>query len=283
MKYVILAAAAAAVATAAPAFAQDAPSPGTFSGVYIGVAGGYDVQPNDGGATILFDRDLNGGFGDSVTTSGGANAFSPGFCGGRAQSGVAPITSGVPCRNDRDGWAYYGRVGVDRQIGHFVIGAVGEFGKSEITDSVSGFSTTPASYTLTRSIDWEAGARLRGGFVAGDSTLFYATGGAGYARINRFFETTNTANAFSQRGRRDQFGYQAGGGVEQRIGRHFSFGLEYLYHQYNDDDYRVRAFNNGSTAATNPFLLGNTAGTDFRRSDEKFRWHSMRATAAFRF
>ena len=34
----------------------------------------------------------------------------------------------------------------------------------------------------------------------------------------------------------------------------------------------------------NPFVLApNTTGTNFQRSDDKFRWHSMRATAAFRF
>ena len=39
-----------------------------------------------------------------------------------------------------------------------------------------------------------------------------------------------------------------------------------------------------SAPATNPFVLApNTAGTDIRRSDDKFRWHSLRATAAFRF
>ena len=57
--------------------------------------------------------------------------------------------------------------------------------------------------------------------------------------------------------------------------------MEYTYHQYNDDDARVRVAQ-GSAPATNPFVVGGTT-TDFRRSDEKFRWHSLRATAAFRF
>ena len=267
----------AGLAFAPAALAQESVDGEPFSGVYIGGAGGYDVQPNDIGSRILFDRNLDGGFNDRVTTAAGADAFSPGFCNGRAtQSG------NIGCTNDRDGWAYYARAGADKQFGNFVVGFVGEFGKSEITDSVSAFSTTPAAYTMTRSVEWEAGARGRLGYAA-NTTLFYGTFGAGYARIDRKFETNNAANAFSESGKRNQFGFQGGGGIEQKLGRNFSVGLEYLHHQYRDDDYRVRA-SAGSAPATNPFILApNTSGTDFARSDDKFRWHSLRATAAFRF
>lgn len=288
-----------ALALAAPAIAQDATYPADtsvdttapqmaapdaldedqpFSGFYVGAAGGYDVQGNDTGSSILFDRNLDGRFGDQVSTATGANAFSPGSCHGRAL-GTAP---GLGCRRDKDGWAYYGRLGLDKQYGPFVVGIVGEFGKSDIRDSVSSFSTTPASYTMERRIKWEAGARLRAGFAA-RNTLFYGTGGAGYADIGRDFYTSNGLNAFAGRGKRRQLGLQAGGGIEQKVGRNFSIGLEYMYHSYVDKDFRVRA-TAGTAAATNPFILApNTTGTDFRRSDEVFRWQSIRATAAFRF
>ena len=248
-----------------------------FSGIYIGAAGGYDVQPNDVGSRILFDRGSNGSFGDTVSTAAGANAFSPGFCNGRAR-GATPTPGG--CANDRDGWSYYGRIGMDSQRGNIVIGAVGEFGKSEITDSVSAFSTTPANYVMTRKLDWEASIRGRVGYAPG-TTLFYGTFGPGYARIDREFTTTNTANAFSQFGKRNQWGIVGGGGIEQKLGKNFSIGMEYTYHQYRDDDARVRV-TQGTAPTTNPFVLGGTT-TDFRRSDTQFRWHSLRATAAFRF
>jgi outer membrane immunogenic protein len=268
----------AAMAMATPAMAQQAPDAAPFSGLYVGAAGGYDVQPNDVGSSILFDRTLDGRFGDAVTTAAGANAFSPGFCNG-AGRGAQPALGG--CRNDKDGWGYYGRVGADAQRGNIVIGLVGEFGKSEISDSVTGYSTTPANYVMTRRVGWEASARGRIGYAA-NTTLFYGTFGPGYARIDRSFTTTNTANAFSQSGRRNQFGITGGGGIEQKLGDHFSVGMEYMFHQYQDDDYRVRA-TTGTAPATNPFILApNSAGTDFKRSDDKFRWHSLRATAAFR-
>ncbi|USU04635.1 outer membrane beta-barrel protein [Sphingomonadaceae bacterium OTU29LAMAA1] len=279
MRNILLIGAVAAATFATAAQAQDTTDRAPFSGIYVGASGGYDVQPNDVGSSILFDRGSNGSFGDTVSTAAGANAFSPGFCNGRAV-GATPLPGS--CRNDKDGWSYYGRVGFDTQRGNIVVGALGEFGKTEITDSVSAFSTTPANYVMTRDVKWEASIRARAGYAAG-TTLFYGTFGPGYANIDRSFTSTNTANSFAQFGKRKQFGIVGGGGVEQKLGENFSIGMEYTYHQYQDDDARVRV-SQGTAAANNPFILpAGGATTDFRRSDDKFRWHSLRATAAFRF
>ena len=117
---------------------------------------------------------------------------------------------------------------------------------------------------------------------ANDTTLFYATGGALYGKVKNSFTTTNTANSFTQNGDSDAWGFSGGGGVEQKIGKNFSVGLEYVYNELKDNDARVRV-GPGTALETNPFLLAGAGGTDFRRSDDKFRWHSMRITAAFRF
>ena len=263
---------------ASPAFAQDDAHP--FDGIYVGGSFGAAVQPNDGGkSSILFDRDLNGSFGDTVTTGAGANAFSPGFCGGAATN-----SSNTFCRKDKDGIEYYGRVGADTHMGAVVIGVMGEFGRPEINDSVSAFSTTPASYTMTRELDYTASIRGRLGFTPGPArtTLFYATGGALYGKVKNSFSTSNTANSFTGNGDSDAWGFSGGGGVEQKLGKNFSVGLEYVYNELRDNDARVRV-GPGTAPATNPFLLAGAGGTDFRRSDDKFRWHSMRITAAFRF
>lgn len=274
---IILLAATSLVAFAAPAFAQDDPK---YNGVYVGGTFGYSVQNNDVGESIQFDRDLNGTFGDTVVTSavGAPNAFSPGFCNGRANTN-APAGG---CVNDRDNVEYSGRIGYDRQMGNFVLGAVLEGGKSRIRDSVSAYSTTPASYSMTRKIDWNAALRLRAGYAAGGNTLFYATGGGAYAKIDHSFRTTNTANSFTGRGKDDVWGWQAGGGVEQKLGGGLSMGLEYIYTRYNDKNYRVRA-GAGTAPATNPFLLGNAAGTDFRRSNNRFDYHGLRTTLSYAF
>ncbi|MFS0771823.1 outer membrane protein [Sphingomonas sp. 1P08PE] len=281
MRTIMLAGAAFAAVTAAPALAQETTADAPFSGIYVGAAGGYDVQSNDVGSRILFDRNLDGNFNDSVLTGAGGNAFAPGFCNGAARTQLAPQNGGS-CRNDKDGWAYYGRVGMDAQRGNIVVGAVGEFGKSEITDNVTAFSGTPASYVMYRNVKWESSIRGRAGYAV-DTTLFYGTFGAGYARIDRAFRSSQSTNTFDGTGKRNQWGILGGGGIEQKLGRNISFGMEYMFHQYQDNDYRVRVTGPAGTPFTNAANGGTTAGTDFRRSDDKFRWHSIRATAAFRF
>lgn len=262
----------------APAMAQDDVAPGQeFSGLYVGGSVGYTVQNNDVGERIVFDRGSNGSFGETVTTIGGADAFGPGFCNGASTS-----NANVACQNDKDDIEYYGKVGFDVQMGKFVIGAVGEFGKTEIRDSVSAFSGTPAAYTLSREIDWNAALRLRAGLVAGERTLFYATGGGAYAKIDHSVYTiNNSANTFTVQGDDHAWGWQLGGGVEQKIGRNFSLGLEYLYSRYNDDDSSVRVGAGTANPALNPFILAG--GVDMARSSNRFDFHSLRATAAFRF
>lgn len=282
MKHKLLTIAVATLASGTTSVAQAQDMGGNdhpFDGLYIGAAGGYDVQGNDLGSRLQFDRNGDGTFNDPVTTAAGADAFSPGFCNGRAYN----ASSAIGCENDRNRASYYARVGLDKQYGKLVVGVVGEFGKSEIKDFVAGFSTTPASYTLERSLRWEASARLRAGVALG-SGMFYATGGAGYADIRHRFETTNAANTFSPNNDgKKKFGFVVGGGVEKFLTRNISVGAEYTYHDYKDNDYKVLV-TRGTAAANNPFVLApNTAGTNIRRSDPDFRWHSLRGTIGFHF
>jgi len=259
---------------ATPALAQSDESL-AFDGLYVGGSFGGAFQSSDRGSSIQFDAGRNSSFGDTINTAGGTNAFAPGFCDGRATG-----SANVSCGNDHDGIEYAARIGFDKQIHeNFVIGLVGEFGKAEINDSVSAFSTTPAAYVMTRDLKYNANIRARVGYTPG-TTLFYATGGGAYGRVRNRFSTTNTANSFAGSGSENAYGYTAGGGVEQKLGRNISVGLEYLFTDLKDDKARV-AVGAGTAGATNPFVLAN--GADFRRSDDRFRYHSMRATVAFRF
>ncbi|MDB5712983.1 MAG: hypothetical protein JWO15_380 [Sphingomonadales bacterium] len=261
---------------ATPALAQSDESI-SYNGLYVGGSFGGAGQSNDVGSRINFDRNGDGNFNDVVTTAGGTDAFAPGFCNGRATG-----TANTSCKNDKDGIEYYGRVGFDVTFGgHFVGGVVGEFGKPEISDSVSAFSTTPAYYTMTRSLRYNAGLRARIGYTPQGSTLFYATGGGAYGRVRNSFTTSNGTNSFSTNGSKNDYGFGVGGGVEQKIGQHFSVGLEYLYTDLKDKKARVDV-GAGTALATNPFILGG-GGTEFRRSDDNFRWHSVRAVVAFHF
>ena len=261
-------------ALATPAFAQSEDK--QWEGAYIGGSIGIPAQENDKGETVLFDTNRDGEFGDTVRTSSGADAFSPGFCNAAA-NGRTPAEG---CRSDKDGIEYNIRGGYDMQNGNIVYGVVFEGGTSDARDSVTAFSTTPAFYTLTREIDYSLGARLRVGYAAGGA-LFYATGGGAYAKIKNSFSTSNTANSFANNGNTKSLGYAAGGGAEVKIAKNLSLGLEYLYTNYTEDKYRINV-GPGTASPTNPFLLVS-GGTDFRRSERDFDTHNIRVTAAYRF
>lgn len=273
-KHILAVSAIAFSVTAAPAFAQEGEE--EWEGAYIGGSFGLAAQNNDRSESVLFDTNRDGAFDNGVFTTTGANAFSTGFCGGAANSRVAADG----CRGDSDGLEYNIRAGYDVQSGNIVYGFLLEGGMNEARDSVTAFSTTPANYTFTRELDYSVQARARLGYAA-RGALFYATGGAAYGKIENSFSTSNTANSFANNGGTKSWGYSYGGGTEVKIAKNFSLGLEYLYTNFVDDDYRVNV-GRGTAAATNPFLL-NGGGTDFRRSDSDFDMHNIRLTAAFRF
>lgn len=260
---------------ATPAFAQSDEE--HWEGPYIGGSIGLAAQNNDRNENVQFDTNRDGNFDNNVNTVAGANAFSPGFCGGAA-NGRTPIEG---CRGDKDGLEYNVRAGYDVQQGNIVYGFLLEGGKNKARDSVTAYSTTPAFYTFTREIDYSLGARARVGYAA-RGALFYATGGVAYAKIDNGFATSNAANSFTDNGGTKSWGYSYGGGAEVKVAKNFSLGLEYLYTNYVDDDYRV-SVGPGTAPATNPFLLANAAGTDMRRGDSDFDMHNIRLTAAFRF
>ncbi|HET6526260.1 outer membrane protein [Sphingopyxis sp.] len=278
MKFVALLAVSTASMFAFPAIAQDnRDASQDFDGPYISIGGGASLQGSDRGETLIFDTDQDGTYGDQVTTVGGTDAFSPGFC-----NGAATGTANLGCRNDKDGPEYFGRLGYDKRMGNFVLGAVIEGGRSEARDSVSGFSTTPASYTMSREADYQANARLRAGYTPGGGALFYVTGGGAYARLDNKFVTTNTANSFDDNGKTNAWGYTVGGGAEVMVTNNIGLGLEYLYTDVKDKDYVVNVGAGTADPATNPFLL-NGGGTDIRRSDPNFQTHSVRGTLSYRF
>lgn len=264
------------LAVAAPSFAQDRAA--HFDGPYVGVSVGTALQNNDRGDTLVFDTNRDGRFDQAVLTSGGLNAFSPGFCNG-SSTGRTPDTG---CTDDDDGIEYAVRLGYDARLGdNLVAGLIVEGSKHDSTDGTSGFSTTPAGYSITRGLDHSIAARGRVGFTPGGGALFYAMAGVSYAKLEQTFATTNTANAFAEVNDDDwTFGGQVGGGAEVMLTDKVSFGLEYLYSKY-DDDYYVEV-TRGTAATNNPFLL-NGGGTFLRASDTEFDFHTVKATLNYRF
>lgn len=252
---------------------------GDWSGAYVGVAAGYADRSESSSESIGFDTNLDGRFGDTVNTAAAANAFSPGFCGGSFNTNAA----GGGCRKDDNSDVEISlRGGYDWQFGSWVVGGVVEYSRLELQDSVTAFSVTPAAYAFTRKLDSMFAVRARGGY-AFDDNLVYVTGGYAMGNMKHSFRTTNTVNAFPPSGGGDAKGYQLGFGYERKLTPNWTVGAEALRTSLNDDDYGVRATNNGTTAATNAFLLVNTGGTGFRRTDDDFEFNSFRVTASYRF
>lgn len=261
--------------TAAPAFAES----GDWAGGYVGIYAGQLSDPDDNGDRILFDTNLDGTYGDTVLTSTNANAFSPGFCDGQAQ-GPTPADG---CDNNEGAGEYGVRGGYDWQSGDWVYGVVAEYGSNDTRDAVSAFSTTPARYTMKREIDDVLALRARVGFAFGEdgANLLYATGGYARASVKNSFNTSNGVNTFTNIGDSNASGTQLGLGYERRLNDNFTIGVEYLATSLDDGDYTVRS--QGPAPATNPFILVNPAGTDFRRSDDDLDFDSFRITATYRF
>jgi opacity protein-like surface antigen len=265
-----LAAAVVLLAAAESAWAQ------SWAGPYVGGQIGYGAQPDRDSKVVRFDTNLDHDFRDTVTTAAGANAFSPGFCGGAA---LTPTPAGG-CSGDRDGADAGVWGGYDWQVGHFVIGAVGELSFTDQVDSVSAFSTTPAFYAFTRELNWLSGMRGRAGYGAG-RFLIYGSGGAALGDVDHSFTTSNMVNTFVPAGDRSVWGYQLGAGFDMRLAARLRLGVEYLFTSLNDrDEFTVRV--QGPAPATNAFIRTNPAGTDLRRSDQ-FEFQNVRLTASYRF
>ncbi|WP_420145490.1 outer membrane protein [Sphingobium sp.] len=262
---------------AMPAVAQDSGAV-DWTGPYVGVSFGKTWQKKDGGEHLRFDTDADGSYDDVVRTTTGANAFSPGTCGGAAR-GPTPASG---CDGDKNAIGWMGHVGYDKQFGSLVVGAVLEGGKAFIDDKVTEYSTTPAFYTMRRKIDWNANGRLRLGYTTPGGIMPYITGGVSYAQVQNYFRTSNTANSFTPVNAEEKaWGYNMGGGIEAKVSDHFSIGARYLWTRYNTGDYRVDV-GAGSAPATNPFRITPSGGASINRGD-KFETQSVMVTTSYRF
>jgi outer membrane immunogenic protein len=247
-----------------------------WTGFYAGGQVGSGFLPGGDDKFVGFDKNLDGDFTDTVTTAAGANAFSPGFCPGASVSNVPA----AGCVRDEDAVDAGLRLGYDWQSGAFVFGATGEIARVTLADSVTAFSTTPASYTFTRELNGLATLGLRAG-VGSERFLLYAAGAAARGDLDRSFATSNRVNTFVPTENDGVWGFQAGGGLEYRVTGGLRIGAQYQYTRLEDQErYTVRS--QGPAPATNPFILTNAAGTDLRRSDD-FEFQTVRFTASYRF
>lgn len=143
-----------------------------------------------------------------------AAAQQPSFDGARVEAvGGYDQTDSAPGRGAQDGALYGGRLGYDRDLGGFVLGAEGDLLLSDAASTEGAFSSQAQSY-------WSLA--LRAGLPLGDRILAFARGGIGSARID------------TSLGRANGTGFAVGGGLEARLGARPFLRGEYRYSDYGD-------------------------------------------------
>lgn len=252
----------ASAALALPAFAGD-PTPPTISyeaqpewtwtGFYAGIQAGVGFNPGDNG-DMEFDSGPDGNYGDFIAAFGNNydGSFNEGFVGGI-------------------------HAGYDHQFGKFVLGGLIDINFADIGQRQSAFSATPAYYHEDREIDLLSSARIKLGYAVNDRFLVYFTGGLAYADVEYDYVTDTPAAVASGGGDSSQFGYVVGLGMEARVTRHLSLGLEYLYTNLGDSDFET---NLSGPAAFSP-VPGSS--TNSRGSDRDFDFHMIQAKLTYRF
>jgi len=126
---------------------------------------------------------------------------------------------------DIDGWLGGGQIGYNYQIGNLVLGVEGDFSFANIDGSQFATPAAGSDGQFGASVDWTATAVGKIGFAA-DRFLFYAKGGAAWARD----EFTFSSPDFSPASTSDTVsGWVVGAGVEWAFARNWSLRAEYNY------------------------------------------------------
>lgn len=260
-------------AFAADAVFEEPPAPvaaapvAAWSGFYAGVQAGYGF-----GSTGVFtmDRNQDGIFGDYLP------AFDP------TQPGCAGDGCGFDGDFD-DGFIGGVHVGYDRQVGSVVFGGILDVNFADLGDSQSGFSGTPAFYTIEREIDYLVTARARIGYAFSDRLLAYATGGLAYGDVDSRFVSNTPATVAVVGGDDSDVGYTIGGGVETRVTSNWSVGLEYLYTNLGSNNTFVNLSGAAGSGAGNAFGTGGADSTNARGSESDFDFHTVSLKLSYRF
>ncbi|MCJ2189214.1 TonB-dependent receptor domain-containing protein [Novosphingobium beihaiensis] len=274
-----------------------------WTGFYAGGSIGRGWQAEHANESLAFDTNANGVFTDYVPGARvfdewflnfNGNGFQRGFDGRGTALGKVAADGIAADRNRRLSYGF--RAGYDRQIGDWVIGAVGEWASYRLIDAVSGYGLLfhvddvmgevldEDSYAFTRRLNSIASLRLRGGY-SWRGLLGYVTGGLARGDVDHGFLTTNTVNRFTERGTGNhRWGYQYGFGLEHRVAGPFTLGVEFLHTRLRDGEYTVQAGVNPDAPVYNGFQQCATCfSTDIKRASSRYEISSVRLTAGIRF
>ena len=252
-----LALAAGLLAFAPTGFAQD----DNFKGFYIGGNVGGAFGSSDAKTSTVYDPSPAGYFPsspvDDVNNNGLQHPSPSGMSGG-------------------------GQAGYNIQSGHFVLGAVVDFGGMNLSDSKS-ITVTYTDYplwtfTIAQSVktNWLFTARPRAGYAAG-RVLVYGTAGLAVTNLNYQAVFTDTQGPATENGgvKSSKSGWTAGGGLEYRLRKRWSLQGEYLYADFGKVSIlstNLMAYDPAIAFPSNPYTHSATLRANIARFGVNFRF-----------
>jgi outer membrane immunogenic protein len=149
-----------------------------------------------------------------------------------------PATLGLPITNayDISGGIVGVEYGCNWQTGSWVLGTESDFSWTNLrggANNIAPFNT--ASISSTRE-HWLSTSRIRVGFLPSEQLLVYATGGVATARVEALVDPTAVGVAVVSESR-TRWGWTAGAGAEYALGNAWSVKADYLYVRLNNKAY----------------------------------------------
>lgn len=217
--------------SATPVFAQNADmATANWAGTYTGVTLGY-------------------GFGgdNDVKTSGQAAANVTNVAGGARPASVSL---------DPDGFTGGVNIGYNWQYDRVVMGLETDISYTDFEDSKRVVTTAlngvdRLNNDFSQSLDYLGTVRGRVGYTF-DRSLFYATGGLAYGRIDNNVNMYGPAGQlqFTDSSTSTEIGYTVGGGMEYQLQNNWNVGANYLYYDLGDDTAKVNVVAGGGGGGT---------------------------------
>ena len=235
----------AALADGMPARAVAYEAPFSWTGVYIGLNGGYSWGRGDEGNTAMSHH-------VSVFRAFGLPAQT--LISDNTVAGTASGASNV------DGWIGGGQVGLNMQARSFVFGIEADLQFSRERGGNTYCSPLPCgatsvSLTANHDQDWFGTLRARAGVLVEPRFLLYVTGGIAYSHFNSDYTVGSGAGpSITLSDEKKKGGWVIGAGAEWAIHRNLSLKAEYLYIDYGDV---------GGISGTSQAILPNTPTPGF--------------------
>ncbi|MDH6258301.1 outer membrane beta-barrel protein [Bradyrhizobium sp. BR13661] len=231
-----------------------------------------------------FYAGLNGGYG---WARGGVTAL-PGDALTQSLSFGQPVVPPVSASLNANGGLGGGQVGYDWQFaGRGVVGVEADIAATSLKSSASVplslFGTQPATFNVSRNIDWVGTVRGRIGFLASPDLLLFATGGFAYGRVGESASVSLPAGAsnsignfgyafacgpfygftscFAGSSSRIATGWAAGIGGEKRFTQNLSLKVEYLHVDLGSSNYPMIGSLYGGTPFAPSFLNARSSTT----------------------